>query len=291
MAQNATAAGESSGRRAGTGALRILVFGAHPDDCESRAGGTAALWAAAGHRVRFVSLTNGVTGHHAIGGLELARRRAAEAQAAAAVIGIEYVVLDNPSGALEASLERRREVIRLMREFQPDLVLGPRPWDYHPDHRYTGVLIQDAAYVVTVPNNEPLTPHLERNPHIMYVHDTFRKPLPFAPDIAVAIDDVVAQKLRMLHAHTSQMYEWLPYNAGVLDEVPPTGDEAARLQWLSARRLPAFAAAADRYRDVLIRWYGPERGNAVRYAEAFEACEYGAFLDEPRLRRLFPFVG
>jgi len=270
--------------------LRILVFGAHPDDCDIKAGGSAALWRQAGHVVRFISLTNGATGHHEIGGLELARRRAAEAKVAGAVIGIDYLVLDTLSGQLEASLERRREVIRLMREFRPDLVLGPRPWDYHPDHRYAGMLIQDAAYVVTVPNNEPLTPHLQLNPHIMYVSDTFKKPLPFQPDIVVAIDDVVERKMEMVHSHTSQMYEWLPFNTGTLDQVPPASDEAARRHWLWERRLPGFAAIADRYRDLLVRWYGPERGAKVRYAEAFEACEYGAAIHEQQLRRLYPFV-
>jgi LmbE family N-acetylglucosaminyl deacetylase len=270
--------------------LRILAIGAHPDDCEGRVGGTAALWARAGHTVRFVALTNGMTGHHEIGGIELARRRAAEAQAAAAVIGIEWAVMDIPSGQLDASLDRRREVIRLIREFRPDLILGPRPWDYHPDHRYTGVLIQDAAYVVTVPNNEPLTPHLEKNPHIMYVADTFRKPYPFTPDVAVDVDDVIEQKIDMLHAHTSQVYEWLPYNAGVLDQVPPASDEAARRAWFRARRLPGMAALADRHRDLLIRGYGEAHGRGVRYAEAFEACEYGARLTDAALRRLFPFV-
>jgi LmbE family N-acetylglucosaminyl deacetylase len=269
--------------------LRILAIGAHPDDCESRAGGSAALWAKAGHVVRFVALTNGMTGHHEIGGIELARRRRDEAKAAAQVIGIEWQVLDTPSGSLDGSLDRRREVIRLIREFRPDLILGPRPWDYHPDHRYTGVLIQDAAYVVTVPNNEPLTPHLEKNPHIMYVSDGFQKPYPFTPDVAVDIDAVVEQKIDMLHAHTSQVYEWLPYNAGVLDQVPPATDEAARRSWLGARRLPALAALADRYRDLLITRYGEERGRAVKYAEAFEACEYGAPLDETGIQRLFPF--
>jgi N-acetylglucosamine malate deacetylase 1 len=287
----ATAAGSValSGGRQGDQTLRVLVFGAHPDDCDSAAGGTAALWAAAGHCVRFVSLTNGATGHHEIGGIELARRRAAEAQAAAAVIGIDYIVLDTNSGQLEASLDRRREVIRLIREFRPDLILGPRPWDYHPDHRYTGILVQDAAYVVTVPNNEPLTPHLEKNPHIMYVSDSFKKPYPFTPDVVVDIDETVEQKMELLHAHTSQMYEWLPYNSGVLDQVPPAEDDAARRRWLWGRRLPSFAAIADRYRDLLVKQYGPQRGSRVRYAEAFEACEYGAPLGEVQLARLFPF--
>lgn len=268
--------------------LRILVFGAHPDDCDSKAGGSAALWARAGHRVRFVSLTNGDAGHHEIGGVELARRRREETQAAAAVIGIEYVVLDNHDAELMPTLENRRQVIRQMREFRPDLVLGPRPWDYHPDHRYTGMLVQDAAYVVTVPNVDALTPHLETNPYIMYMADGFQKPYPFTPDIAIAIDETVEQKLEMLHRHTSQMYEWLPYNGGVLHEVPPANDEAARRRWLWERRLPGYAAVADRYRNLLVRWYGPERGRQVRYAEAFEACEYGARLDEQALRRLFP---
>jgi LmbE family N-acetylglucosaminyl deacetylase len=271
--------------------LRILAIGAHPDDNELKVGGTAALWSQAGHTVHFVSLTNGATGHHEIGGIELARRRAAEAQAAAAVIGITAQVLDTTSGQLDASLDRRREVIRLIRTFQPDLILGPRPWDYHPDHRYTAVLLQDAAYVVTVPNNEPLTPHLASNPAIMYVSDSFRKPCPFTPDIVVDIDAVVEQKVEMAHRHTSQMYEWLPFNTGVLADVPPASDEAGRRRWLSERRLPGFAKEADRYRDDLVRWYGSERGQRVRYAEAFESCEYGAPLPEQTLRRLFPFVG
>ena len=229
---------------------RILVFGAHPDDCDGSAGGTAALWVRAGYRVRFVSLTNGSTGHHEIGGMELARRRAAEAGAAGAVLGVEYLVMDTHSGQLEASLERRREVIRLIREFAPDLILGPRPWDYHPDHRYTGVLVQDAAYVVSVPGNEPLTPALPRNPHIMYVSDAFKKPYPFTPDVAVGIDDVVDQKVRALSAHASQVYEWLPYHAGTLAHVPPADDEAARRGWLATRLRARYAAVADRFRDL-----------------------------------------
>jgi N-acetylglucosamine malate deacetylase 1 len=97
--------------------------------------------------------------------------------------------------------------------------------------------------------------------------------------------------MQMAHAHTSQMYEWLPFNTGVLDEVPPASDDAGRRRWLASRRMPGFAAIADRYRDQLVQWYGAERGQKVRYAEAFEACEYGAPLPEAALRRLFPFVG
>jgi LmbE family N-acetylglucosaminyl deacetylase len=269
--------------------LRLLVFGAHPDDCDIKAGGLALLYAIAGHRVRFVSVTNGATGHHEIGGIELARRRYEEAQAVARLAGIEYHVLDNHTGELEPTVTNRKQIIRIMREFRPDLILTHRPNDYHPDHRYTSQLVQDASYIVTVPNMVPLTPHLERMPVIAYLSDGFQKPWPFIPDVAVGIDAVLERKLDMLHCHVSQMYEWLPYNGGHLAEVP-AGD-AARREWLGRRRAPDFAATADRHRELLTRLYGPERAAAIRHAEAFEACEYGARLTPERVQRLFPFFG
>lgn len=268
--------------------LRLLVIGAHPDDCEVKAGGLAALYAGLGHRVRFVALTNGATGHHESGGVELARRRRDEALAAAAPLGIEYEILDNHTGELEPTVANRKVVIRLLRDLEPDLVLTHRPWDYHPDHRYTGILVQDASYIVTVPNMMPLTDHLERMPVIMYLGDTFQKPLPLDPDMVVDIDGVIDAKLDMLHCHASQMYEWLPYNRGQLDRVP-AGDTGRRV-WMAEQRLAAFAATADRHRDRLVELYGPERGEAVRYAEAFETCEYGAALAAAARKRLFPFA-
>jgi len=267
--------------------LRILVFGAHPDDCDIKAGGVAAKYIQQGHYVRFVSMTNGDAGHHEMGGVELARRRRAEAEAAGRVIGVEYQVLDNHDGELMPTLENRRQVIRIIREVQPDLIMTPRPNDYHPDHRYTSQLVQDAAYMVTVPNVVALTEHLPRNPVIVYVSDHFQKPYPFTPDVAVGIDDVIELKLEMLHCHTSQMYEWLPFNAGVLHEVPLADRE--RRAWLAERRLPAFRAIADRYRDLLIKLYGEERGRRIQYAEAFEACEYGSPLTPEKIPVLFPF--
>ena len=268
--------------------LNILAIGAHPDDFDSRAGGAAALYARAGHRVKFVSLTNGDAGHHEVSGPGLAARRHAEAQAAARVLGlVEYQILDQHDGGLAPTLANRREVIRIIRAFQPDLILSPRPNDYHPDHRYTALLVQDAAYMVTVPSVVPDVPHLPGNPTIVYVADDFRKPTPFAPDVVVAIDEVVQQKLDAMHCHTSQMYEWLPYNANRLAEVP--ADAAGRRAWLARCRLPAAEAIANRHRDLLIALYGRERGERVRYAEAFEGCEYGTRLTPETIPRLFPF--
>ncbi len=267
-------------------ALKILVFGAHPDDCDIKAGGIAIKYAHLGHEVNFVSVTNGDAGHHEIGGVELARRRRAEVQAAGAVAGIEYHVLDNRDGELEPTLENRKKIIRIIRSYTPDLILTHRPNDYHPDHRYTSILIQDSAYMVTVPNICTDTPAMSHNPVIAYLSDNFQKPHPFSPDVAIAIDDVVEKKLDMIHCHTSQMYEWLPFNAGRLDQVPKSPRE--RREWV-AYRLDAFRAIADRHRDLLIKYYGAERGSKVQYAEAFEACEYGSALTEDNIPVLFPF--
>lgn len=267
--------------------LRILAIGAHPDDCDLTAGGTAARYAALGHRVCFVSVTNGDAGHHLTGGARLAQRRYAETQASAAVIGIEYRVLDNHDGQLLPTLEARQQIIALIRDCRPDLVLSPRPNDYHPDHRYTAQLIQDAAYMVTVPNVAAFSPHLELNPTIVYVSDRFQKPYPFSADVVVPTDDVFEQKLAMLHCHTSQFYEWLPANGGYLGEVP-SGD-GERLTWLRERREASERTDAERFRATLVAQLGEDRAAAVRYAEAFEGCEYGAPLTPESIGRLFPF--
>jgi len=266
--------------------LQILVIGAHPDDPE-KVGGTMAKFIQQGHKVRLVSMTNGNAGHQTMGGGPLAQRRAKEAACAGGVIGAEYIVLDNDDGKLMPTLENREQVISQIREFQADIVITHRPNDYHPDHRNTGHLVRDAAYMVTVPNIVPFVPHLQKNPIFLYMNDRFTKPNPFEPDIVVAVDDVIEKKIDMYDCHESQMYEWLPYNGGYLDEVP--SDPAARRTWLGSRWKSRSESPAEEYRDKLIELYGPERGSQVRYAEAFEVSEYGSRPSEAELKRLFPF--
>ncbi len=268
--------------------LRILIIGAHRDDADIKAGGTAALWSAGGHRVRLVSLTDGRAGHHETVGPELAQRRRAEAEAAAASLGASYEVFDLPDGELDDRLEYRHRVIRLIRNFQPDLVITHRSTDYHPDHRFAGLLVQDASYLLTVPAVCPDTPHLARTPVILAFSDAFTKPCRFEPHVVVAIDDVFDRLIGMLHCHQSQFYEWLPANAGSLDDVP-SGDDARRA-WLTERIGRRIGPLADRYRDLVVRTYGPERGERVRFIEAFEVSEYGAPLDAEARSRLFPFL-
>jgi LmbE family N-acetylglucosaminyl deacetylase len=266
--------------------LHVIAFGAHPDDCDLGASGTAAKYAAMGHAVKFVSVTNGDAGHQTEGGAALARRRQAEAMESARRIGITYEVLDTHDGELLPTLEVRKQIIRRIRQWNADIVIAPRPNDYHPDHRYTGVLVQDAAYMVVVPNVTPEVPALRKNPVFLYFQDGFQRPNPFRPDVAIDIDDVFDKKIDALDSHVSQFYEWLPWVDGRFDEVPK--DPVERKQWLKQQRQKREITPA--IRAALVKWYGAERGAQVKRAEAFEVCEYGRQPTEDQLRTLFPML-
>jgi LmbE family N-acetylglucosaminyl deacetylase len=271
------------------GKLRVIAFGAHPDDCELRAAGCAAKWAAAGHKVKFVSCTNGDIGHWGMAGGPLAQRRRAEVAEAARILGIATEVLDIHDGELVPDLETRRKITRLIREWKADLVLSHRPNDYHPDHRNVGVVVQDAAFMVVVPHFCPDTPFLETNPVFLYYEDRFLKPTPFKPDVVVAIDDVIEKKFAVTEALHSQFFEGgaignprLPPDPGQPDAV------AARKREVREGFAKRFHATASRFGLELAEWYG-DKAAAVRYAEAFEVCEYGRMPTKAELRKLFPF--
>lgn len=275
------------------GKLRIIVFGAHPDDCEGRAGGVAAMWAAQGHKVKFVSTTNGDIGHAVMAGGQLAKRRTKEVQQAAEILGIESRVLDIHDGEIMPTLENRKTFVRLIREWKADIVMGHRPNDYHPDHRYTGVLMQDAAFMVTVAFFCPDVPQLSRNPVFLYLSDNFQKPNPFEPNIVVAIDDVFEKKVDAVWACESQVESlWATGNFEKVIPVPkdPAGRKARREQ-IRNRYARRAEAIADKYRAKLIELYGRKKGNKVKYAEAFELCEYGRRASTDDLKELFPFFG
>ena len=263
--------------------INVIAIGAHPDDCDIKAGGIAAKYAALGHNVRFVSVTNGDAGHQSEGGGMLAARRRAEARESGRRLGIEYLVLDNHDGELVPSLDVRLQIIRQIREWDADIVIAPRPNDYHPDHRYTGILVQDASYMVTVPNIASDTPAIKKNPLFLYFSDRFSRPQPFRPDIVVSIDDVVEKKYSALDAHVSQFYEWLPWHAGVLDKVPAGPSD--RLAWLKSQR--SFAIREE-WRKAARARYGAA-ADSIRNAEAFEITEYGMQPSEDQIRALVPF--
>ncbi len=265
--------------------LNIIIIGAHPDDPD-KDGGCAYKWTQEGHNVMMVSVTNGDAGHQSIKAAELAKIRREEARKAGEVIGIKYITLDNHDGQLMPTYENRLQIIRVIREHNADLVIFPRPYDYHPDHRYTGVLVLDAAYMVTVPTILPEVPHLKRNPMFLFMSDGFIHPEPFSADIAVDIDDVIEKKMDMYHQHTSQMYEWLPYNRGNLDQVP--AGEKERREWLGVTR--KGGSDATPYRAKLIELYGLEKGSTIKYCEAFQDSGYGVKLTKENIRTYFPFL-
>ena len=273
---------------ANDGKLRIICFGAHPDDNEFRAGGVAALWAAQGHHVKFVAATNGDIGHWGIAGGPLAHRRTAEVERCAELLGIETEVLDIHDGEIMPTLENRRTFVRLIREWRADIVMSHRPNDYHPDHRYTSILMQDAGYMVTVPFFCPDVPYLDKNPVFLYYQDRFQKPNPFDPDVVVGIDRVIDKKLAAVLALASQTLEGGCNGSERL--YPDDADQRHKREHdvgdSFGRR---FAGTADRFREKLIDLYGSERGRQIKYAEAFEICEYGRRPSTEELKHLFPF--
>jgi LmbE family N-acetylglucosaminyl deacetylase len=261
--------------------VRILAIGAHPDDCEYHFGGTAAKFARAGHAVKFLSMTNGSAGHHELRGPELAARRRTEAAEAARRLGIaESEVLDNHDAALLPLLDVRLQAIRGIRRWEADVVFIHRPNDYHPDHRYASIAVQDASYLVRVPSVALDTPVLRKNPVFFYYEDRFQRPAPFRADVAVAIDDAWEVKVDALDAHVSQFYEWLPWIEQCADDVP--AGAAERRAWLAKTRAAEITPAV---RATLERHYGPR---PVAHAEAFELCEYGRRPPAEELAGMFP---
>jgi LmbE family N-acetylglucosaminyl deacetylase len=265
--------------------LHIVIFGAHPDDPD-KAGGTAYKWTEMGHDVLLVSVTNGDAGHQTIKAKELAKIRREEARRAGEVIGVRYITLNNHDGQLMPTYENRLQIIKIIREQKADIVIFPRPYDYHPDHRYTGILVLDAAYMVTVPTILPKVTHLEKNPLFLFISDGFIHPEPFKADVCIDIDDVIEKKIDMYSQHKSQMYEWLPFNMGTLSQVPASDPE--RRSWLGTTRKGGSDAAP--YRDKLIELYGSDRGSEIKYCEAFQDSGYGTQLTKENISYYFPFL-
>ncbi|MGD9856265.1 MAG: PIG-L deacetylase family protein [Planctomycetaceae bacterium] len=269
--------------------LRIIAFGAHPDDAEFQLGGSAIRWARLGHKVKFVSVTNGDIGHWNMAGGPLAKRRTAEVQEAARRLGIEVEVLDIHDGEIIVTLENRKTIARLIRDWQADLVFCHRPDDYHPDHRNCGLLVRDAAFMVTVPFYVPDTPRIEHNTVFMYFYDRFTKPYAFQGDVAVSIDDVFADKVHALDALESQVYEGGALGSEEVMREKAAGDPVARKKLLAELWSQRHQTITDKYRDTVISWYGEDQGKQIKHAEIFEICEYGHQPTNEELRRLFPF--
>jgi N-acetylglucosamine malate deacetylase 1 len=269
--------------------LRIIAFGAHPDDAELKFAGTAALFAAQGHKVKLVALTNGDVGHFSQAGGPLAQRRKAEVEACHATLGVDTDVLDIHDGELMPDLETRKKVANLIREWQADIVLSHRPWDYHPDHRAVGTLANDAAVVVAAPYFAPYTPPTKGNPIFLYYSDNFKKPYPFDPILAVGIDEAAQKKWDCISALPSQFGDVDSWQARYGRNVP--ADEAGRKAYLLDIVKQRNASEANQYRNLLVQLYGDQKGRAIKYAETFELNQYGAGATADQLKGMFPTFG
>jgi N-acetylglucosamine malate deacetylase 1 len=273
---------------AGDGKLRIIIFGAHPDDAEYRGAGVAMKWARAGHHVKLVSSTNGDIGHWQSAGGPLAQRRIKEVEEVAKRLGVTNEVLDIHDGEIMPTLENRKTFTRLIRQWNADIVIANRPNDYHPDHRYTSILVQDSAYMVTVPFFDPDIPFLKKNPVYLYTTDRFERPNPFRPDVAVSIDDVIEPTLDALLVMESQIHEGGANGYPGIFPEDPAGRQKRRDE-VRKNLANRYASGANGARAALARYYGAERGKKIRYAQAFEICEYGRRPTPEEMKQLFPF--
>ena len=266
--------------------LNIIAFGAHPDDAELKTSGVAALWAANGHKVKLVAMTNGDIGHFSQAGGPLAQRRYKETQECARILGVTTDVMDIHDGELMPDLETRKRVARKIREWQADIVMGHRPYDYHPDHRYVGVLLNDAAVVVAAPFFVPDTPPTQGNPIFMHYSDGFEDPKPFSPDLVVDIDATADKKWGCVSAMPSQFADKDSWG-GRYGRNVPEGD-AERAAFILNNHKRRNEAVANQYRAKLIELYGQERGSKVKYAEAFALNQYGRQVPVDDLKKMFP---
>ena len=267
--------------------LKVMVICAHPDDADLLTGGLAYKLTSRGHRVKYVSVTNGNLGHYEKDQIELAAIRQNEATLSAKILGAEYVSLNIDDGHVYPNRKQTEQVVRMIREFDPDLVITHRPCDYHRDHRYTSQLVMDASYMLIVPHYCPGTPisKTRKMPVICYAYDDFQKPNPFTPNVMLDITDEYEWKSKALINHESQMMDWLPWTMNIENQIPEDYDIQNRLEVLEMLIIAVFSRIITDYRKL---WKNGFPDKRIKKAEAFELCEYGRQPSIQELKEFFP---
>ncbi len=183
--------------------MKIMAFGPHPDDVEILCAGTLAKYKAQGHEVGIAVMTRGDVGSPTLSREEIAAVREKEARASAAVIGAAFFWAGYDDEFLYDTPEVRRHVIRLIRDFRPNVILCPdKDRDYHPDHCRTGQIIWDTHVMATVPLIDTGNPPCDQIHEIWY-YDTLAA-IGFEPESYVDISQQWETKARMLNCHDSQ---------------------------------------------------------------------------------------
>ena len=200
---------------------RILAIHAHPDDIELQCAGTLLLLQRKGCPIVMVTMTAGDCGSAELGPDEIAAIRRSEAQAAADVIGAEYLCGEFRDLNFDVTSDNRRRVTELIRKANPDIVITAPPVDYMTDHEVTSRLVRDACFCAPIPNYKTEqwdpAPPIAQIPHLYYVDpiegvDWFGQATP--TDFIVDISETFEEKLKMLACHDSQR-SWLRAQHGM----------------------------------------------------------------------------
>ncbi len=258
---------------------RILSIGAHPDDADTYSGGMLQKLYEEGWEIRLLSVTDGSAGSYRdeYDRPTLAAIRRKEAAASGELLGGQYDVLDYPDGQLQVTLEAREQLIRYIREFAPDVIITNRPNDYHADHRNVAILVQDASFLLTVPQICRDVPALPDTPAILFWADDFQKPYPHQPDILVPLKESrEAFKVLLASCHECQYFDWMywPHNMHKLE-----WSREKQIADLSERFHRGSHAECESLRDRMVEKYG-EEGRKVEYCESYEISEYGGSIPE-----------
>ena len=259
--------------------LRVMAIGAHPDDPDVNMAGTIRKFVLEGAKVRMVSVSNGDKGHRTMPPDELAKRRYAEAQESARVLGVEkYLVLGGHDCELEVTMEWKKKLTKVIREFAPHLIFTHRTCDYHADHRAVAQLVMDVAYFLGVPYWCPEVPVPDVMPAVFFMRDRFSMPRELRPDVVLDVTDVQDVVADALCCHESQFFEWLP------PEIP--GAQAEN---------PGKDGSVETKRAFVKKyWFSRKRLDARRfnlefeYPEVFELSEYGRQPSSAELQEMFP---
>jgi len=193
----------------------ILVILAHPDDPEFFCGGTLVRWAQAGHHIRYYLLTCGDKGRNDhnkdIPGDLLCEMRQDEEHAAAAVIGAKSVqFLNREDGTLVPDIELRRDVVKIIRQLKPDILVTCDPQNLfasyglnHPDHRAAGQVVLDAVFPAA--GNDLFFPELLAEGHPPHMPKEVWVSLTNQPNVTIDITDTWPVKLNALKEHKTQI--------------------------------------------------------------------------------------